>query len=321
MEFDVTPADIAAAERRIAGKVRVTPTYDSPALQRRLGLPTAVKLECLQLAGSFKPRGCFNKLMQMSGDEKARGVVTVSGGNHAIAVSHAARAMGTRALVLMPRTVAPFNIALTREAGGEVELCEDAIAAFAKAEDYAARGMTNVHSYDDPAIIAGHGTLGLELARQAPDLTHVFLSIGGGGYSAGVACALKAHNPDISVIGVETAGATTMTQALAADEPVAIRPTSIARTLGAPFATRRTMAGARAFLDDIMVVEDRDAVAELVWLLQHERALVEPAAACVLAAAAARRERLPADARIGLVLCGSNVALEDVEGWRAHFGI
>ncbi len=221
----------------------------------------------------------------------------------------------------MAKTVAPFNIRLTEEAGGKVELCEDAIAAFAKADEYAGGGMTNVHSYDDPLIIAGHGTLGLELARQAPDLTHVVLSIGGGGYSAGVACALKARNPAIRVIGVETEGATTMTQALAKGEPVAIRPTSIARTLGAPFATERTMAAARAFLDEIVLVEDREAVAELLFILQSERVLVEPASSCVLAAALQRKDLFPPGAKVGLVLCGSNVAVEDLAAWRAQFGL
>lgn len=321
MIFDVTPDDIRAAERRIAGRVRVTPCYRSDAVSGLLGSEAWLKLESLQLAGSFKPRGCFNKLMQLGDAEKARGVVTVSGGNHAIAVSLVAKACGTHALVLMPKTVQPFNIRLTEEAGGRVELCEDAIAAFARADDYAAQGMTNVHSYDDPAIIAGHGTLGLEFARQAPDLTHVFVSIGGGGFAAGVACAVKALNPAIAVIGVETEGATTMTQALARGEPVPIRPTSIARTLGAPFATRRTMAAASAFLDEIVVVEDGEAVRQLLWVLQTERVLVEPASACVLAAALARRERLGANARVGLVMCGSNVALDDVAGWRDAFGL
>jgi threonine dehydratase len=321
MIFDVTPADIAAAEARIAGRVRLTPAYASAAVSARLGRRVTLKLEALQDAGSFKVRGCFNKLLQMTPDELRRGVVTVSGGNHAIAVSRVAKAVGTRALVLMPKTVSPFNIGLTREAGGEVELCDDAIAAFAKADDYAARGMTNVHSYDDPAIIAGHGTLGLELAADAPDLTDVFISIGGGGFAAGVACALKAQNPPIRIHGVETAGATTMTQALARGEPVPIRPTSIARTLGAPFATERTMAAARAFLEQIIVVEDRDAVAQMVFLLQEERILTEPAAACVLAAALSAKDMLPDNAHVGLILCGSNVALDDLASWRAQFGV
>ncbi|MGL4441493.1 MAG: threonine ammonia-lyase [Bosea sp. (in: a-proteobacteria)] len=321
MIFDVSLDDIRAAESCIAGKVRETPAYASADVSARLGAAVVLKLECLQQAGSFKVRGCFNKLLSMSSAERARGVVTVSGGNHAIAVSQVATSLGAKALVLMPKTVAPFNVALTRAAGGEVELCEDAIAAFAKADEYAAQGRTNVHSYDDPLIIAGHGTLGLEFARQAQGLTHLFISIGGGGFAAGVGAAMKGLNPALHIIGVETEGATTMTEALAAGKPVAMRPTSIARTLGAPFATERTMAAARAFLDEIVVVPDRDAVSELVWLLQNERVLVEPAAACVLAAAMARRDTLGQNARVGLILCGSNVALEDVAGWRAGFGL
>ncbi len=321
MIFDVSLDDIRQAEGRIRGKVRETPAYESGAVSARLGATAVLKFECLQQAGSFKVRGCFNKLLAMTPEERRRGVVTVSGGNHAIAVSQVASALGSKALVLMPKTAAAFNIALTQAAGGEVELCEDAIAAFARADEHAARGLTNVHSYDDPLIIAGHGTLGLEFLRQAPGLTHLFISIGGGGFAAGVGAAMKGLNPALSIVGVETEGATTMTQALAAGKPVPIRPTSIARTLGAPFATERTLAAARAFLDEIVVVPDRDAVAELLWLLQDERVLVEPAAACVLAAAMARRAAFGPDARVGLILCGSNVALEDVAGWRTRFGL
>jgi threonine dehydratase len=322
MNFDVTLADIQAAAARIAGKIRRTPTYHSAGLSTRLGVETVVKVEALQLGGSFKVRGCFNKLMGMSEAELERGVVTVSGGNHAVAVSMVASAMGARALVLMPNDVAPLNIALTKDAGGEVELCADAIEAFAKAEGYAAKGMTNIHSFDDPAIIAGHGTLGLEMANDASGrLDHVFISIGGGGFSSGVGAALKGLDPAVRIHGVETEGATTMTQALAAGKPVPLRPTSIARTLNAPFATERTMAGAREFLEDIIVVPDAEAVRELVWVLQNGRVLLEPAAACVVAAAVARKEMFKPGERVGLVLCGSNVALEDIERWRGDFGV
>lgn len=325
--FDVTLADIEAARERIKGRVRATPTYASAALSRRLGVETLVKLECLQNAGSFKVRGCFNKLLTLTPEQRARGVVTVSGGNHAIAVSQVATALGLRALVLMPKATPPLNIRLTEEAGGEVELCDDAIVAFARAAEHEAAGRINVHSYDDPLIIAGHGTLGLELAAQtsagktSAGLTHVFLSIGGGGFSAGVGAALKALDPAIRIHGVETEGAETMTLALAAGKPVNIRASSIARTLGAPFATERTMAAARAFLEEIIIVPDRDAVAGILEILAAERVLVEPAAACVFAAALARRDTFKPGDRVALVLCGSNVALEDVLGWKERFGL
>lgn len=322
MPFDVTLADIQAAAGRIAGKIRRTPTYHSAGLSARLGVETWVKVESLQLGGSFKVRGCYNKLMGLSEAELRRGVVTVSGGNHAIAVSLVARSMGARALVLMPKATPALNIRLAEQAGGEVELCEDSIAAFARIEDYTRQGMVHVHSYDDPAIIAGHGTLGLELAADAGGrLDHVFISIGGGGFAAGVGAALKGLDPEVRLHGVETEGATTMTQALAAGEPVAIRPTSIARTLGAPFATERTIAAARQFLEEIVVVPDADAVRELVWVLQNGRVLLEPAASCVVAAAQARKDSFRPDERICLVLCGSNVALEDIDRWRSELAV
>jgi threonine dehydratase len=321
MAFDVTLDDIHRARRRIAGRVRHTPTFVSPGLSALLGVETVIKLEGLQYAGSFKVRGCFNALLQLSPDELERGVVTVSGGNHAIAVSLAARALGSRALVLSAKTMSPYNKRLTEEAGGAVELCEDFVEAFAKAARYGEDGRVNIHAYDDPRIIAGHGTLGLELAEEAGRITHAFVSIGGGGCIAGVAAALKGTSPHTQVIGVETEGATTMTEALAAGHPVTIRPTSIARTLGAPFATERTLAAAQAFVGRVDVVPDAAAVACLLRILDLERVLVEPAAAAVLAAALAGKDRFRPDDRVALVLCGSNVALDDVMAWRAQFGV
>lgn len=322
MNFDVTLADIQAAATRIAGKIRRTPTYHSAGLSARLGVETVVKVEALQLGGSFKVRGCFNKLMGMSEAELARGVVTVSGGNHAIAVSMVASAMGARALVLMPKDVAPLNIALTKGAGGEVELCEDAIEAFGKAADYAAQGMTNIHSFDDPAIIAGHGSLGLELASDASGrLDHVFISIGGGGFSAGVGAALKGLDPAVRIHGVETEGATTMTQALAAGKPVPLRATSIARTLNAPSrpSGRWRPRGNSWRTSSSCPISRRCARSS--GCCRTAASCSRPAAACVVAAAIASKDKFKPGERVGLVLCGSNVALEDIAAWRTQFGV
>jgi threonine dehydratase len=316
--FDVRLSDIEAARERITGKVRRTPAYDSPDVSARIGRRTALKIEALQMAGSFKVRGVFNKVMTMTEEERRRGLVTVSGGNHAIAVAKVAGALGLDALVLMPKVTPRFNVDLTVKLGARVELCEDAAEAFAKAEAYQTEGKLFVHPYDDPAIIAGHGTLGIEFLDDIPDLTHVFVSIGGGGFMAGVAAALKARRPSVTVYGVETVGAQTMTEALKADKPVTIRATSVARTLGAPFATHRTIAAAKAFLKDIVLVEDQPVLADVSWLLQTEKVLCEPAAACVLTAAERIAPSLPRDAVIGLVLCGSNVSLQDLDAWRAE---
>jgi len=316
--FDVTLSDIETARGRVAGKVRRTPAYASPDVSARLGRRTAVKLEALQMAGSFKVRGVFNKIATMTEDERRRGLVTVSGGNHAIALANVASTLGLDALVLMPKVTPRFNVDLTVKLGARVELCEDAAEAFAKAEAYQSEGKVFVHPYDDPAMIAGHGSLGLEFLDDIPDLTHVFVSIGGGGLMAGVAAAVKAKRPGLTVYGVETVGAPTMTEALKAGKPVTIRPTSVARTLGAPFATHRTLSAARAFLEDIVLVEDPPVLADVSWLLQTEKVLCEPAAACVLTAAERVAPSLPQDAVVGLVLCGSNLSLQDLDTWRAE---
>ncbi|MCB5175807.1 threonine ammonia-lyase [Microvirga lenta] len=316
--FDVTLSDIEAARTRIAGKVRRTPAFASPDVSARLGRRTALKLEALQMAGSFKVRGVFNKVMTMTDAERQRGLVTVSGGNHAIAVANVAGTLGIDALVLMPKVTPRFNVDLTLKLGARVELCDDAAEAFAKAEAYQSEGKVFVHPYDDPAIISGHGTLGLEFLDDIPDLTHVFVSIGGGGFMAGVAAALKAKRPALTVYGVETVGAQTMTEALKADKPVTIRATSVARTLGAPFATPRTIAAAKSFLEQIVLVEDQPVIDDVSWILQTEKVLCEPAAACVLTAAERIAPTLPQDAVVGLVLCGSNVSLQDLDAWRGE---
>ena len=321
MEFDVSLADIEAARARVAGQVRATPTWRSEALSRRLDAEVFLKLECLQLGGSFKIRGVLNKLATMDEAARARGIVTVSGGNHAIATAEAARATGTRALVTMPSVTPAYNVERTRAAGAEVELCESAAIAFARAQELGRAGMTFVHPYDDPAVIAGHGTLGLELAEAVPGMTDVFVSIGGGGFMSGVAAAVKGRLPAARMHGVETQGAETMTRALAAGRPETIAPSSIARTLGAPFATERTMAAARRFLEGIEVVPDAEAVAELDALVADEHVWCEPAASCTVAAALRLRARLGARPRIVLVLCGSNVAFDDVARWRVQFGL
>jgi len=319
--FDVSLSDIEAARARIAGLVRRTPAFESADVSALLGRRTILKFEALQIAGSFKVRGVFNKVMGLTEEQRARGLVTVSGGNHAIALAKVAGTLGIDALVLMPKVTPRFNIDLTEKYGGRVELCEDAAEAFAKAEAYGRAGMLFVHPYDDPAIIAGHGTVGLEFIDDFPDLTHVFMSIGGGGFIAGSAAALKSKSPALTIYGVETTGAETMTLALKAGAPVTIRATSLARTLGAPFVTDRTLEAARTFVERILVVDDKPVVEDLVWLLQTEKVLCEPAAACVLTAARGVAETLPADAVVGLVLCGSNVALDDLTGWRQQFAI
>src|SRR5262245_7578902 len=237
----LTLADVYQARERIAGRVHRTPLVSSATLGRELGARVSLKLECLQKAGSFKPRGSFNKLLTLPAEELGRGVVAMSGGNHAQGLAYAAQQLGARAVICMPRTTPANYVEAARGYGAEVVLTADIQAAFAEVEALVAGGLTLVHPFDDPLVAAGQGTAGLEIVEDAPDLTHLFVSIGGGGLFAGVATAVRGLRPGARVIGVETEGADAMARALAAGRPVDLTITSIARTLGAPRVSELTL--------------------------------------------------------------------------------
>jgi threonine dehydratase len=181
--------------------------------------------------------------------------------------------------------------------------------------------MTYIHSYDDPKIIAGHGTVGREFIADQPDLTDVLISIGGGGLISGCAVALKAANPQIRIWGVETEGADAMTKALAKGAPEKIQVTSIATTLGAPSVTDRTLSHVQALVETVLTVSDAEAVGGVLTLAEEAKLFAEPAAGCLIPAARQVIERVGAEAKLGLVICGGNVAFSDVEGWVKRFGV
>jgi threonine dehydratase len=312
----LTLADVRAARDRIAGRVHRTPLVSSGTLGRELGCRVSLKLECLQKAGSFKPRGAFNKLLCLSEAERARGVVAMSGGNHAQGLAYAAQQLGVRAVICMPKATPPNYVEGTRGYGAEIVLTADIHEAFVKVEELQAAGLSLVHPFDDPLVAAGQGTVGLEIVEDVPDVTHAFISIGGGGLLAGVATALRELRPNIEIYGVETVGADAMTRAIAAGEPVMLpKVTSIARTLGAPIVSHFTLEHARRLTREVMVVPDSEALAALVFLLERAKILTEPAASCCLAAARRKRDRFRPSDHVMLLLCGGNVALADVCRW------
>jgi len=314
----VTIDSISAARDRIAPYVVRTPTVAQARLTELLGLPVVVKLEVFQHSGAFKVRGAFNRMLLLDDAERAAGVVAVSGGNHGLAVAYAARVLGIHATVVMPTTTAAASIAGARADGAEVVLTATIADAFAQAATEAAAGRTLVHPFDDPAVIAGQGTIALELLEDAPETTDIVASIGGGGMISGVHAAVHALRPDIRVWGVETEGADAMARALAAGHPVTLDAiTSIAKTLGAPCVTERTLAMVRAGVEEVLVVSDADAVRAIEVLAERTKVLTEPAAAVTWVAAQRLRDRLPSDAHVALVLCGGNVSLDDIERWRA----
>ncbi|MFJ9562454.1 threonine/serine dehydratase [Streptomyces fuscichromogenes] len=314
-------SDIEAAARLIAGHVVRTPTVASPGLSELLGVPVTAKLELLQRTGSFKARGATAKLLSLSAAERAAGVVAVSGGNHGIALAVMAAALDVKATVVMPRTAPARSIALVEAAGASVRLTDGMDSAFASLPRLRDEGLTLVHPFDDPVVIAGQGTVGLELAEDADDLTDVLVSIGGGGLIAGVAAALRARRPAVRVWGVETAGAQAMSEALAAGGPLPVEVSSIVTTLSAPSVSRLTYDHAAALVEEVLVVPDREAVRGSLEFAEHAKVWTEPAAGCLLPAARQVRERVGDGARIGLVVCGGNVAHREIAEWTERFGL
>jgi threonine dehydratase len=311
---------IRSARERIAGLVHRTPLVSSATLSKLLGAPVHLKVECLQKTGCFKPRGAFNKMLTLSAAERRRGVVTVSGGNHAQGVSYAARQLGIAATIVMPASTPRNYVDATRGYGAELVLVPDIRAAFAEVQRLQEQGHALVHPFDDPLVAAGQGTIGLEILEDLPGLTRLYVSIGGGGLISGVAAAVKALKPEVRIIGVETVGADAMAQSLAAGRLIELPAiTSVARTLGAPKVSDFTYQHVKELVEEVVVVEDAAAVAALFFLLERTKYLTEPAASCTLAAAVRQRDRMQSDDQVCLLLCGGNVSADDLVVFRQRF--
>ncbi|MEU5794544.1 threonine/serine dehydratase [Streptomyces lavendulae] len=315
-------SEIEAAAELIAPHVVRTPTVASPGLGALLGAPVTAKLELLQRTGSFKARGAAAKLLSLSEAERAAGVVAVSGGNHGIALAVMAAALDVKATVVMPRTAPARSLALAEEAGASLRLTDGMDGAFELGTRLAAEGLTLVHPFDDPAVLAGQGTVGLELAEDAAEeLTDVVVSVGGGGLISGIAAALRERRPGVRVWGVETAGAEAMSAALKAGGPVPVPLSSLVTTLSAPAVCRLTYDHTAKLVEDVLVVPDREAVRGCLDLATHAKLWAEPAAGCLLPAAREVLSRVGPGARLGLVVCGGNTTLAEVTGWAERFGL
>lgn len=307
--------NISDAATRIASYVRRTPLKRSETLSERLDTNVYVKYELFQKTGSFKARGAFNKMLSMSDEGRAKGVVAVSGGNHAQAVAYAARELGVDALLIMPETTPQNYVDATRGYGATLQLAPTIADAFTMAAEHKAAGRTLLHPFDDEVIMAGQGTLGLEIIDDVPNITDVVVSIGGGGLAGGVATAVKSIKPGAKLWGVETVGADAMSQALLAGQPVETAVTSIAKTLGAPYVTDLTLGLVQEHFESVTVVTDREAVDSLVFIAERLKVLTEPAASCTLAAAERLRGHFTRDSHVVLIFCGGNVSLTDVCGF------
>ena len=311
-------SDIEEARRRIAPYVKRTRLERSETLSQHLDRNVYVKLEQFQKTGSFKIRGAFNKLLLQPPDQLRKGVVAVSGGNHAQAVAYASSVLGLDAIVVMPESTPANYVNATRGYGATIELTPTIADAFAAAERYKSDGRVFVHPFDDPVVMAGQGTLGLEIVEDLPEVSDVVVSIGGGGLMSGVSFAVKETKPSVRVWGVETIGADAMSQALAAGDLVTLPAiTSIAKTLGAPSVSHATLDAAQKRLESVTVVSDEEAVRSLRFILERLKILTEPAASCTLAAAEKLKSSLGSD--VVLVLCGGNLGLDDLCSFTKQF--
>ena len=319
----VTLEDIEAARNRIAGRVHQTPLLASRTAARFLaanGGPRLaddrlfLKAEHLQKTGSFKARGMTNRIATLDPEGRARGGITVSAGNAAQAFAWAAREAGVPMTVVMAVGANPGKVAASRGYGAEVVLegghVGDAIAAAHRIE--AERRLTFLHPFDDPAVIAGHGTVGLEIVEDLPDVDVVVVGIGGGGLISGTACALKESRPSVRVYGVEPTGAAAMTRAFEAGEPVPITPVTVADGLAAPFASERTLAMSRRYLDGIELLQDADILSGVRFAMERLKQTLEPAGAAALAAVLHGRIPIRDGERVAVVASGGNLDLARV---------
>lgn len=306
----VTLDMVHAARERIAPFVHRTPLVRSSTLSGMFGTNVYLKLEVFQRTGAFKVRGAFNRILARSG-EIGRGVVTVSAGNHGQAVAFAAQHTRTPSVVLLPKSTPQNYVDATRSYGAEVFFVADMEEGFRKAREFEYEGYTYVHPYGDPLVVAGQGTLALEIREELPNVTDVFVSIGGGGLASGTAVALKGSNPKTRVWGVETRGADCMAQAIDAGEIVSLPEiTSRAKTLGAPSASPLTFALVRELVEEVVVVDDDEAERDSMFLLQRAKVLTELAASCTLSALRRRADRFSKDDHVVLVLCGGNANVD-----------
>jgi len=312
----LTLAEIRAARARLGNRILTTPVLPllGPAVEAALAPGTQVflKLELFQHTGSFKARGALVNALALTEAERARGICTISAGNHAIAAAFAARAVGASATVVMKEGASPFRIAECRRYGGEVVLEPHFHVAFRRVEEIREKeGRTLIHPFEGMRTAQGTGTLGLEFIEQAPDLEAVIVPVGGGGLAAGLSTAIRLMKPDCQIFGVEPYGADTMYRSFQAGSPQAIEKIdTIADSLGAPYALPISYALCLASLDEIVRIEDAEMIAAMRFLAAHARLAVEPAGAAATAALLGPlRERL-AGRRVGLVVCGSNISAE-----------
>ncbi len=306
----VTLQDIHAARSVIGDRLHRTPTFSATTLGGMAGVELWLKAELFQKTGSFKPRGVLTKLASLTSEERAHGVIGISAGNHAQALAYGAAREGIACTVVMPATAVQSKVAACRGYGAEVVLHgATTIEAFLEYDRLLeARGLTPVHPFNDPQVIAGQGTLGLEILEDAPDLEAVVVPVGGGGLLAGIAIAIKESRPGARVVGVEPEGAPSLTRSLEVGRVVPLEAVrTIADGLSAPFAGDLTLAIAQRYVDDVVLVSDEEIAHALGLVLERAKLQGEPAGVAGVAALLAGKCGARSGARVVTPICGGNV--------------
>ena len=305
----VTLPDVRAARERIREHIYMSPCARTETLSRASGTHAYLKLENLQMTGAYKERGALNKLLTLTAAERARGLIAASAGNHAQAVAYHAGRLGVAATILMPEGTPILKVANTRNHGARVLLSgsnyDEAYTEARRLEQ--AEGLTFVHPFDDPAVIAGQGTIGLEVLEQVPDVNAILVPIGGGGLASGIGAAVKALRPDVRVIGVQTEALPSMVASVDEGRPMTVETAS---TLADGIAVKRpgefTFQHVREYVDELVTVSEEEIASAILYLLEKEKTVVEGAGAVPVAALLNHKVRLEG-LRVVSIISGGNI--------------
>ena len=316
----ITLEDIREARRNIDGILHHTPLMHAQTIGAQAGVDLYLKCENLQKTGAFKPRGALNKFAHLSAAEKARGVVSVSAGNHAQGVAFAARRAGIKSVIVMPVDAPQAKLDATRAYGAQVIQHgnhQTMASMFDKMEELVREhNYVVAHPFNDPFVIAGQATIGMEILEDLPDIDVVVVPIGGGGLISGISSTIKLIAPRVQVIGVESTAGPAMQAAVQAGkvEPIHRGP-SIADGMGAPFVGDLTLEIAKKNVDSYVTVSDAEIIDGMKWIMQRAKLLVEGAGTAAVAAVLSGRADIPKNSRVVCILSGGNVDLKRVSEW------
>jgi threonine dehydratase len=313
----IETADIRRAADRIAGRVLRTPLLTSTTLGERVGVSLYLKCECFQKTGSFKPRGALNKVLSLNAAERQAGLITVSAGNHAQAVAWAAREVQASCTVIMPTDAPRSKADAVRGYDAEIVFHDDRATLFDRLEkEREARGAVFVHPFDDPVVLAGAGTVGLEIVEDLPDVDVVLVPVGGGGLLGGVTSAVKGLRPGVRVVAVELEAGPGLGPALAAGRPVAVRRPAhtLADGMTPPFVGQIPLDIARQAVDDVVTVAEHEIVEAMKMLITRAKLYVEGSGAAATAALLCGKVDVPPRSRVVALVSGGNIDLEKLCG-------